>query len=81
MFKLYRSYRDKKNNPYETSIMPPIGFKVVETIKPRLTAAEMKVRLFPANKDAVDKQDILNNYESLVAYDMQEMDIEDKKDD
>ncbi len=53
MYKLYRAYRDKTNYAYKTRIMPPIGFEIVETIKPRLSAARLKTRIFPMAKDDV----------------------------
>ena len=53
MWKLYRAYRDKTNYAYNTNLMPPIGFEIVETVKPRLSAAKMRTRIFPVNKDDV----------------------------
>lgn len=78
MWKLYRAYRDKLNYAYKTNLMPPIGFEIVETVKPRLSAAKMRTRIFPINKDDVGSGAI-EEWDSLITYDFEIMEIEEKK--
>ena len=81
MWKLYRGYRDALNYAYQTSIMPPIGFEIVETIKPRLAASRMRTRLFPVSKDDVNNTDAIEEWDSLVNYQLDDMDFDEKKSD
>ena len=78
MWKLYRAYRDKTNYAYNTNLMPPIGFEIVETVKPRLSAAKMRTRIFPINKDDVGN-DAIEEWDNLITYDFDIMDFEEKK--
>lgn len=78
MWKLYRAYRDKLNYAYKTNLMPPVGFEIVETIKPRLSAAKMRTRIFPINKDDVGSSAI-EEWDSLITYDFEIMNLEEKK--
>lgn len=78
MWKLYRAYRDKTNYAYNTRLMPPIGFEIVETIKPRLSASRMTTRIFPVDKSDVGSGAI-EDWDSLIAYDFDIMGLDDKK--
>lgn len=80
MWYLYRAYRAKTNYAYKTSLMPPIGFEIVETVKPRLAAARMRTRLFPVSKDDANS-DSIGEWDDLINYQFDEMDIEEKKSD
>lgn len=78
MYKLYRAYRDKTNYAYQTRIMPPIGFEIVETIKPRLSASRLKTRIFPVGKDDINSP-ALEEWNSLVNYNFEVMELDEKK--
>lgn len=78
MWKLYRAYRDKTNYAYNTNLMPPIGFEIVETIKPRLSASKMTTRIFPVEKDDIGSGAI-EEWDNLIAYDFDIMELDDKK--
>lgn len=78
MYKLYRAYRDKQNYAYNTRIMPPIGFEIVETIKPRLSAARLKTRVFPIAQDDVGST-ALEEWDSLLNYNFEVMDLNEWK--
>lgn len=78
MWKLYRAYRDKTNYAYNTNLMPPIGFEIIETVKPRLSASKMTTRIFPVDKDDIGSGAI-EEWDSLMAYDFDIMGIDDKK--
>lgn len=80
MWYLYRAYRAKTNYAYKTSLMPPIGFEIVETVKPRLSAARMRTRLFPVSKDDV-KSDAIGEWDSLINYQFDVLDLDEKKSD
>ena len=47
MYELYRAYQSKTNYAYNTNLMPPIAFEIVETVKPRLASANSLVRILP----------------------------------
>lgn len=78
MWKLYRAYRDKLNYAYKTNLMPPVGFEIIETVKPRLSAAKMRTRIFPINKDDVGSGAI-EEWDSLITHNFEVMELEDKK--
>jgi len=78
MWELYRAYKRKSNYAYHTNIMPPIGFEIIETIKPRLSASEMRTRIFPTKEEDIDNKS-LEKWDNLVNYDFQEMQLNDKK--
>lgn len=80
MWYLYRAYRAKTNYAYKTSLMPPIGFEIVETVKPRLSAARMRTRLFPVSKDDVGSPAI-GEWDDLINYQFDEVDLDEKKSD
>jgi hypothetical protein len=69
MYKLYRAYRDATNYAYGTNIMPPTGFEIVETIKPRLAAATIDITLQPTQQANVDSP-LIADWESLIDYDL-----------
>jgi hypothetical protein len=78
MYKLYRAYRDAVNYAYGTSIMPPIGFEVIETVKPRLASAKIKVNIYPTKKEDLNSESI-KAWDGLVEYGFQVMEFDDKK--
>lgn len=79
MWKLYRAYRDKINYAYQTNLMPPTGFEIVETIKPRLSSAKTRTRIFPMSKDDAGSQGI-EEWDSLINYNFEHsMELEENK--
>lgn len=78
MYKLYRAYREAVNYAYSTNLMPPTGFEIIETVKPRLASAKIKVNIYPTKKEDVNNP-VLDRWDDLVAYDMQVTEFEDKK--
>ena len=69
MYKLYRAYRDANNYAYGTSIMPPKGFEIIETIKPRLSSAEIEIDLQPT-KEAYVNDPLIKDWETLIEYNL-----------
>lgn len=80
MWYLYRAYRDKKNYAYGTNLMPPTGFEIVETVKPRLTSAKINIRILPRFKKDVNSPS-LENWDDKIKYDLEEANFEEKKSD
>ena len=78
MYKLYRAYRDAVNYAYGTSLMPPIGFEIIETIKPRLAAAEVSVDIYPTKREDINDP-VIEKWDDLVSFNFQEMQFDDKK--
>jgi hypothetical protein len=68
MYKLYRAYQEKTNYAYQTRLMPPIAFEIIETVASRLATAKRKTRILPRNKkDAISKS--IQSWDDLVNYD------------
>jgi len=78
MYKLYRAYREAVNYAYGTSLMPPTGFEIIETIKPRLASAKIKVNIYPTKQEDLDNPSI-DKWDDLVAYNLEAMEFDDKK--
>jgi hypothetical protein len=78
MYKLYRAYRDAINYAYGTSLMPPTGFEIIETIKPRLASAQVAINIYPTKEEDVENESI-QKWDDLLAYDLQVTEFEDKK--
>ena len=78
MYKLYRAYRDARNYAYNTNLMPPTGFEIIETVKPRLASAQVKVNIYPTKKEDVESP-VLAKWDDLIEYNFQEMELDDKK--
>lgn len=78
MYKLYRAYREAINYAYGTSLMPPIGFEIIETVKPRLAAAEVQVDIFPTKSEDINNP-VIEKWDDLVEFNFQEMQFDDKK--
>ena len=78
MYRLYRSYRQAVNYAYGTSIMPPTGFEIIETVKPRLASAKIKANIYPRLAENVDHPGIAK-WDDLVEYNFQEAEFDDKK--
>lgn len=68
MYKLYRAYQEKVNYAYQTRLMPPIAFQVVETVASRMVTAKRKTRVLPREKKDVDSKSI-QAWDDLVNYD------------
>lgn len=68
LHKLYRAYRDSRNEgkvyPYHTNIMPPIAFGLIETVKPRLSAGRMRLRVLPGSREFAGSEE-LTQWETL----------------
>ncbi|MGD9649997.1 MAG: hypothetical protein AB7U41_04330, partial [Dongiaceae bacterium] len=79
MYRLYRAYREAINYAYGTSLMPPTGFEIVETVKPRLASAEIKVNIYPTKQEDVGKKGNIERWDDLIEYDLQEIEFDDKK--
>lgn len=79
MYRLYRAYREATNYAYGTSLMPPTGFEIVETVKPRLASAEIKVNIYPTKKEDVGKKQNIERWDDLIEYDLQVIEFDDKK--
>ena len=81
MHKLKRAYRDPLKYPYMTRLMPPIGFRVIQTIATRLEAAKMTVSIMPNDKKYQEDSEAIKDWEKLIAYNLQENNWEDIKND
>ena len=68
MYKLYRAYQEKVNYAYQTRLMPPIAFQVVETVASRMVTAKRKTRVLPREKKDVNSKSI-QAWDDLVNYD------------
>lgn len=68
MYKLYRAYQERANYAYDTRLMPPIAFEIVETVVSRMATARRKVRILPRAKDDVESPS-LDSWKDLVNYD------------
>lgn len=68
MYKLYRAFQEKTNYAYETRLMPPIAFEIVETVVSRVGTAKRKTRILPRSKDDVNSKS-LGAWDDLVNYD------------
>jgi len=79
MYKLYRAYRDAANYAYGTNLMPPTGFQIIETVKPRLASAQMQVNIYPRNEENIDNKEGIEKWDDLVEFDLQEMEFDDEK--
>lgn len=79
MYKLYRAYRDARNYAYGTNLMPPTGFEIIETVKPRLASAKIKVNIYPKKAADQNNKNGISKWDDLVEYNLQEMEFDDKK--
>lgn len=78
MYKLYRAYRQAVNYAYGTNLMPPTGFEIIETVKPRLASAKIKVNIYPTKKEDIDSP-VLGKWDDLVTYGLEVAEFDDKK--
>ncbi len=79
MYKLYKAHRDWIGNyAYNVNIMPPIGYEVIETVKPRLAAARVNVKILPTKKKDVTNPS-LKKWDNLVHYNFDVMDFDTVK--
>ncbi len=69
MYQLYRAYREVENYAYGTSIMPPIGFQIVETIKPRIASAKIDIVFSPIKKADADSK-FTQDWKDIIDYDL-----------
>ncbi len=77
MYKLYRAYQEKVNYAYQTRLMPPIAFQIVETVASRMVTAKRKTRILPREKKDVDSKSI-QAWDDLVNYDFDIMKLQKK---
>jgi len=76
-YELYRGYRRKSNYAYDTSLMPPIAFKVVRTIVSRLANQNIDVNIYAGDKtDLAD--DVLDRWKQLANHALDIDDIDSK---
>ena len=68
MYKHYRAYQEKMNYAYQTRLMPPIAFQIVETVASRLATAKRKTRILPRDKKDTESKSI-SAWNDLVGYD------------
>lgn len=78
MYYLYRAYKERTKYAYQTKLMPPKAFEIVETVKPRLASAKMNVRILPRNKGDV-KSKSLDAWDDLIKYDFDIIKFPDRK--
>lgn len=67
-YEYYRAYRNEPNYAYETKLMPPTAFKIIETLVSRLAVAKRKVRILPREKKDVASKSI-GAWDDLIHYD------------
>lgn len=79
MYRLYRAYREATNYAYGTRLMPPVGFEIIETVKPRLASAEISVNIYPTKKEDVGKKENISRWDDLIEYDLQVINFDDLK--
>lgn len=77
MYKLYRAYQEKVNYAYQTRLMPPIAFQIVETVASRLVTAKRKTRVLPREKKDVNSKSI-QAWDDLVNYDFDVIKLQKK---
>jgi len=77
MYKLYRAYQEKVNYAYQTRLMPPIAFQIVETVVSRMVTARRKTRVLPREKKDVNSKSI-QAWDDLVNYDFDAMKLQKK---
>ncbi len=77
MYKLYRAYQEKTNYAYQTRLMTPIAFQIVETVASRIAAAKRKTRIFPREKSDANSKSI-QAWDDLVNYDFDVMKLQKK---
>ncbi len=77
MYKLYRAYQEKVNYAYQTRLMPPIAFQLVETVASRMVTAKRKTRVLPREKKDVNSKSI-QAWDDLVNYDFDIMRLQKK---
>lgn len=68
MYMLYRAYQNKQNYAYNTRLMPPIAFEIVQTVVSRLATAKRKTRIIPREKNDIGSG-MLESWGNLVNYD------------
>lgn len=78
MYELYRAYKYRSKYAYQTKLMPPIAFEIVETVKPRLAAAKMNIRILPRGKEDVNSPAI-EAWDDLIKYDLDAINFDDRK--
>lgn len=77
MYKLYRAYQEKVNYAYQTRLMPPIAFQIVETVASRMVTAKRKTRVLPRERKDVNSKSI-QAWDDLVNYDFDTMKLQKK---
>jgi hypothetical protein len=50
-YKLYRTYLEKKNYPWQANIFVPYAFSTIETIVPRLVSSKPQIDVLPREKE------------------------------
>jgi len=78
MYQLYRAYKERTKYAYETKLMPPIAFEIIETVKPRLAAAKINIRILPRSKNDVNSPAI-EAWDDKIKYDLDEIKFTDRK--
>lgn len=77
MYKLYRAYQEKTNYAYQTRLMPPIAFQIVETVVSRIAVAKRKTRVLPRDRKDVESKAI-QSWDDLVNYDFDAIKLQKK---
>lgn len=78
MHYLYRGYREVTRYAYQTKLVPPIAFEIVETVKPRLASAQINIRILPRHKGDVESKS-LDAWDDLIKYDLDIVEFDDQK--
>jgi len=76
-YSLYRAYRllDEKYR-YKSRTLPPIGFQIIETIKPRLASLKTQIKFFNVTGQ---EQTQLDEWDNLINWQLEENEFADKK--
>jgi len=78
MYKLYRACLDRKDYPYYSKLMPPIAWKIVETLVSRLVAAKVVSRVIPREMADVDSPSV-EEWNDLIKYDFDIIKLRNKR--
>ncbi len=78
MHGLYRAFKEKSNYAYDTKLMPPIAFEIVETVKSRLASAKINVRILPRFKKDIESKS-LESWDDKIKFDLDKTKFPEKK--
>lgn len=79
MYYLYRAFRhitDEKKRKYLSQHLPPIGYQIIETIKPRIAALKLQVKFYNITQETAEE---LLEWDNLINWQLQTDNFENKK--